>query len=305
MESYNKFAPSGLYCAMITPFASDGSVDYGKIRKILDFLIEHTVEGVCPVANIGEFLSLTLEQRKKIISTVCEHAAGKLHVVPGVNDLNLGNTEELCRHATSEGANGVLVCAPYYYPYSQSYLQEYLFRTADSSPLPVTFYNSPHFTNPVDFDILLSYLSHPNVTGMKESSGDIRFLMRVMDELKQRKLSTNVMMGWEELLLPGLLYGAKGCIVAGAGIFPELLRRILSDFSAGDLVHAAECELSIRRITEKLMGLGFPEGYKLGVAARGVSFRILQSVLLQHREQGLQQEIPKIEELIKKELSTL
>ncbi len=299
------FSPSGLNCALVTPFDGSGAVDHSALKKLIDFLADHQVRGVCPIANIGEFLSLPLEERKRVISTVCAASGGRLAVMPGVCDLNLDHTLELCRFSAQEGASAVLLCAPYYYPYPQEYLKKFLLDTVEGSPLPVVFYNSPGFTNPVDFDTILKLLDHPNVVGMKESSGDLRQTMRILSAAKERGGRVHVLMGWEELLLAGLSHGAKGCIVTGAAIFPELLSEVLASFASGNLQRAADCEFAIQRITASLMKIGFPQGYKLGVAARGISFRILQSCTMQQTEDELQKLVPEIAEKIRNELDAL
>lgn len=272
----DKFAPEGIFCAMITPFDDNGAVDIEQTRAIVRFLIQKNVDGVFPVSNVGEFLLLSMDERKELIKAVLDEGRGKIRVIPGISDLSIENCLKLAEFSRGCGADGVVVCAPFYYPYSQQYVIEFLKHIADHSPLPVTLYNSPLFANKVDFDLLVELCMHQNVTAIKESSGDVKFLLKLKVALDKNQAQIRVMLGWEELLYTGLSLGCDGCIVSSAGIVPELLVGIRDCFLKGEVDRALQLQKDVVEIAEAVKRFGFPHGYKLGVLSRGFNFNLFK-----------------------------
>jgi len=300
---HTKFAPEGVYAAMVTPFDERGRVDRNAVGGIMDFLATHGADGVFPVSNVGEFLALSQEEKLALIGSATEAAGGRIKVMPGVTELSVERALELCRAAKNAGADGVVLSTPYYYRHSQAFIMTYMQTIAEHSPLPVMLYHSPKFANPIGLDNLVTLLAHENITAVKESSGDIRFLMQLMERIHAEGMAVNVLLGWEELLLSGLPYGVKGCVTSCGGIVPELLRKTIDSFRAGDIKTAAACESAVTRITNVLSSYGFPQGYKMGVLARGLRFRIYQSPHMEMMEAELQKEVPGIRDLIERELA--
>jgi len=299
------FAPEGVYAAMVTPFDGLGHIDHNAVQDMMDFLAAHGADGVFPVSNVGEFLTLSQDEKLALIASATEATGGRIKVMPGVTELCIERALALCRAAKDAGADGVVLSTPYYYRHPQAYTMTYMQTIAEHSPLPVTLYHSPKFANPIGLDNLMTLLSHENITAVKESSGDIRFLMQLMERIRAENLDVNVLLGWEELLLSGLPYGVKGCVTSCGGIVPELLRKTIDSFRAGDMEMAAACERAVTRITNALTAYGFPQGYKMGVLARGLRFQIYQSPHMAAMEAELQCEVAGIHTLIETELSLL
>lgn len=297
----NKFSPSGAYSAMVTPFKK-GNISEEGLKDIIDFLISHKADGVFPVSNVGEFLLLSQDEKKFIIKTICEYTNKKIKVIPGVSDVSLDNALDLCDYCYNCGADGVVVSAPYYYPYTQDYIKEFLLNVVNYSKLPVIIYNSPNFANEINFEALMELVEHPNVVAIKESSGDVKNLIKIMTTINDRKIDVNVLLGWEELLFTGLTYGATGCITSCGGIVPEILQKIIKCFSKQDYAGAASCEQSIIRIVQEISKYGFPYGYKMGVLARGLEFDICKSQKLDKLGLSLKSSVLGITNVIEKEL---
>lgn len=303
MESTERFAPAGVNCAMVTPFDGSGGVDLEQVRKIVRFLIEKKVDGVFPVSNVGEFLLQSMEERKSVIAAVLEEGKGRIRVMPGVSDLSIDNCLELADFSYRHGADAVVVCAPYYYPYPQDYIRRYLETVADRSKLPVVLYNSPAFACRIEFEPLMALCRHPNITAVKESSGDVKFLLKFLNALDAQGSRKSVLLGWEELLLTGLTLGAKGCMVASASIVPELLVGVRDAFQHGDMERAVGLQKEVVRIAGLAGALGFPHGYKLGVRSRGFDFRIFRGDAFQAEEMRLNESLPGFRAQVEESLS--
>jgi dihydrodipicolinate synthase/N-acetylneuraminate lyase len=298
-----KAAPviGGLFAAMITPYDDSGHLNVAVAEAFVRFYVEKGVDGVFVISNVGEFALLPIEERRELIR-LCRRAGGpNLKVCPGVTAFQLEESLAMAAFAKAEGADAVILSAPIYYPYSAQYVESFIFAFLDKAPLPVLFYNSPKFANPVPVDTLVRIMSHPNIISMKESSADVMFLLKYLARAERAGIKKPVMLGFEELLLTGLAHGAAGCITCSAGVVPELLRGIIDSFRAGDFARAASLQKSVARITEAVGAYGFPHGFKAAMAARGFSFRIAQAQL-PDQEERFQGAIQPLKALIDAEL---
>jgi dihydrodipicolinate synthase/N-acetylneuraminate lyase len=294
----------GNYAAMMTPYTQEGQIDEEKLREFLGFYKANNLNGVFAVSNIGEFAALSFEEKCKIVKICGDEKEGKLKVCAGISDLNPDKSLELARYSAAHGIDAVILSSPYYYPYSKEYMETYIKEILEYSPLPVIFYNSPQFSGKIPESLLLELLYHPKVIGIKESSGDIKCLLRIIDEIKRYNLSVDVMLGWEELFLTGLMNGASGCITSLSGIVPELMNEIYVSFQNGKLEWADSCQRAVIRIAALLNSYGFIPGYKMGMAAR-LPYRILHGKILDRLEADIQVNVNHIRSEIQKELRIL
>lgn len=292
----------GAFCAMMTPFDKNGRLSADMARDMVAFFIEKGLDGIFTVSNVGEFAALPFEEKLALIEVCCEAGKNDLLVCPGVTDFDYAHMLTLAKYAQAKGAAAVVLSAPIYYPYSAQYIERYIASFLDESPLPVIFYHSPKFAQPVSFDFLLGVMSHPNVAAVKESSGDAVFLFQLMEECGFRGIETPVMLGFEELLLTGLTAGASGCITSCGGIVPELIAGIINAYRAGDIQRAIAMQASINRLTMHIKRYGFPLGYKMAMKARGFDFRIIKSGL-DDLEAEYTRAIPEFEALIRREFT--
>ena len=301
----NKFSPAGVYSAMMTPFDKHGEPDLAEGKRIVEFLIEKKANGVFPVSNVGEFLRLTNQQKRDIIKTVCESGKGKIRITPGITDININNMFAMADYCAEQGADAVVVSAPYYYKHIAEYIKTYFNAIADYSALPVCLYNSPSFCNPIPTDLLLELCAHPNIVAVKESSGDVKFLTNLMRMIKERDIDIHVLVGWEELTYTGLLLGGSGCVVSSGGIIPEILLELVRAYENGDLSRALECENAVCRITSAITAYGFPQGYKMAMRSRGFNFEIYQGEAFADMNRDLISACDSIRELIEREINAL
>lgn len=300
MES--KLEVKGIWAAVMTPFHEQGEVSEEILGRFMDFFREKELDGIFPVSNVGEFAALTLEQRRRIIEICTAMSEGKMKVCPGVTDLNLDRALKLAEFAWQCGADGVIVSSPYYYPYGDAFVEEYLRVFLKESPLPVILYHSPKFAHPIRETFLMELLADPKVVAVKESSGDARFLISLLEGIRREQIHVQVMVGWEELLLTSLVHGAAGCITSCGGIVPEILKKIYTCWEQGRVEEAARYQQSICRITRELGRYGLPCGYKMGMAAR-IPHRVLQSGLMESLEEELRVREEEIRMLLERELA--
>jgi dihydrodipicolinate synthase/N-acetylneuraminate lyase len=104
----------------------------------------------------------------------------------------------------------------------------------------VTLYNIPLFASPIDVPTLQRLAEFPRVIGIKDSSGDVAFMMRMIAAIRPRRPEFCFLTGWDAVLVPMLLVGANGGTNAASGVVPELTRKLY------DLTCAGNVEAAVR-----------------------------------------------------------
>lgn len=206
----------GVYVAIVTPFTAAFEVDYKRLAELCDWLISQGVHGLVPTGSLGEYATLTNEERAKVVHTVIEAAAGRVPVVVGSAAPSTKQAAEWVRHAKDSGAAGVMALPPIQYrPLEHEVIAHY--EALNEVGLPMIAYNNPH-----DYKVdltpqLLARLSRlEHLVAVKEFSGDIR---RVHDILEYTNL--DVLIGVDDLAMEGPLMGAVGWISGVPNALPK------------------------------------------------------------------------------------
>lgn len=263
------FKPQGVYVAMLTPFQDDGSINEGEVRRLVDFLIERGVDGLFPVSSVGEFVHLSFAQKVRLIQIVAEQAAGRVAVVPGVGSSEPRQAIRLAQAAKEAGCDGVVVAPPYFYPLDASMVEQYFETIAQAIELPLILYNIPLFTQPISYEVVARLSRRANVVGLKDSSGSIVDFLHFRDEVRLAGGEISFLTGREEAFLACLMMGGQGCMVATAGILPEIMVGIYESWRKGDLDAACRLQLSILQLIRAFFSLPFPVGFKPALEVRG------------------------------------
>jgi len=209
----------GTFVVMVTPFTSDGEVDYPGIRRNIEWWIEQRVHGLIPLGSTGEFASLSDIQKKKITETVMETVNGRLPVVVGATAETTEKAIEYTAQAREFGAAAALILPPYYYTPDQEEIYWHYRRISEAVELPIMIYNNP-FTANVDIlpETVARLAKLPHVDYVKESSGDIKRIVSI------RQLSDDgitAFCGWEDMAWESFTVGAKGWVCVIGNILPR------------------------------------------------------------------------------------
>lgn len=221
----------GVYVATVTPMTEDFKVDYRRLYDMCDWMISEGVHGLVPMGSLGEYATMTNEERAKIVETTMDVAKGRVPVVPGVAAPSTAGVIEWMEHAKKHGAEGVMALPPINYKPLENEVIEH-FKAINDVGIPVVAYNNPR-DYPVDLtpDFLEKISQYENIVGIKEFSGDIR---RVHDILDRTNLE--VMIGVDDLAMEGAAMGATGWISGvpnalpkeGVDLFNKALQKDLS-----------------------------------------------------------------------------
>jgi 4-hydroxy-tetrahydrodipicolinate synthase len=206
----------GVYVAMVTPFTDAYEVDYNRLRELCDRLISGGVDGLVPTGSLGEYATLSGEERAKVVETVIDAAAGRVPVVVGTAAPSTEQAVGWVRHAKAAGAAGVMALPPINYkPLRHEVVAHY--EALSEVGLPIVAYNNPHdYKVDLTPDFLAELSRIENIVAVKEFSGDIR---RIHDILE--KTGLEVMVGVDDLAMEGPLFGATGWISGVPNALPQ------------------------------------------------------------------------------------
>ncbi|MCX8157955.1 MAG: dihydrodipicolinate synthase family protein [Verrucomicrobiae bacterium] len=261
---------SGIFTPHMVPLDDHGNIAEAELRRYVDWLIAHGVHGLYPNGSTGEFIRFTPEERRRIVRIVCEQAAGRVPVLAGAAEANVRETLAACAAYAECGARAVAIVSPFYYRLGPESVYAYFHEIARHSPIDVTLYNIPMFASPMDVETIRRLADLDRIVGLKDSSGDVAFMMRLIAAIRPHRPDFAFLTGWEAVLVPMLLIGADGGTHATSGVVPEITRQLY------DLTRAARLDEAIRlqyRLLElfdaMLYSTEFPEGFRTAVTLRG------------------------------------
>lgn len=263
------FKPEGIYVAMLTPFKQDGRIHENEMRRMVDFQIENGVDGLFPVSSVGESIHMSREEKVALVEMVHDQAKGRVAITPGVGSSQPAESIFLAEKAREIGCDAVVVAPPHFFPLSQNMIEKYFETIIDAVDIPVILYNIPLFTQPLSYDLVKRLARKPNVVGMKDSSGSMVDFLHFMDNVGLEEEEVNFLTGREEMLLPCLMMGGKGCMTATSGILPEVMVEIYKCFLSGDYETAKKYQFSILPAIRSMFALPFPLGFKIAMEMRG------------------------------------
>ncbi|MCI9509409.1 MAG: dihydrodipicolinate synthase family protein [Angelakisella sp.] len=241
---------AGIDAPLLTPFHFDGNVNYEEYTRLTRFVTENGIHGVFVCGTTGEFINLTLEERKKLLTAAVEGAVPGTSILFNTTAMNLRDMKELFDWARGNGATAVSVTPPYYHKYKYTALVAYFQKASElAGDLPLYLYNMPGMTgNPITAPVLAEVCrTCPNVAGVKDSSMDFVVLQeyQCLDLPQGFELVT----GNDAQALPALQAGCSGALIALASVYPALAQSVWDCFQAGKLdeAQAAQKKLILLR----------------------------------------------------------
>ncbi|WP_370949457.1 dihydrodipicolinate synthase family protein [Amycolatopsis sp. cg5] len=230
----------GVVVATALPYRADDSapaglaVDYDAYAEHCRWLIDNGCRGVGPNGSLGEYSSLTDEERRRVARTAIEAVGPDGIVVVGVHGPGSHQARYWAEAAAEDGAHGLLCLPPTLYRANRGEVLAH-FEAVASAGLPVMVYNNP-FDTKVDLtpELLAEIAAIDNVVAVKEFSGDVR---RVL-EIRERAPGLDVISGADDVVLESLLMGATGWFAGFPNVFPAESVRLFELARAGKLEEA-------------------------------------------------------------------
>lgn len=260
----------GIFVPHMVPLDERGAINEPELRRYIDWLIERGVHGLYPNGSSGEFLRFTVEERRRITRIVCEQAAGRVPVLAGAAEANVGETIAACEHYAELGAEAVAIVSPFYYRLGPDSVYAYFREIAQHSPIDVTLYNIPLFASPIDVATVRWLAELPRIVGIKDSSGDIAHMMRMIAAVRPQRPDFTFLCGWEAALVPMLEMGCDGGTNSTAGVVPEIVTQMYDLAMAGRHDEARALQLRFLELFDAIvLGAEFPHGLRAAVESRG------------------------------------
>jgi 4-hydroxy-tetrahydrodipicolinate synthase len=261
----------GIFTPNIVPLHASGEINDAETRRYVDWLIEHGVHGLYPNGSTGEFLRFTAEERRRIIEIIADQTRGRVPILAGAAEANVKETVSACEHYHRLGCRAVAIVSPFYYKLSPAGVYAYFKEIADHSPIDITLYNIPLFASPIDVPTVQRLAEEcPRVVAIKDSSGDLPHMMRMIAAVRPVRPDFAFMTGWDAALMPMLLVGCDGGTNATSGVVPEITRKLYDLTVAGKIDEARDLQYRLLPLFDTMLySAEFPEGFRAGVSLRG------------------------------------
>lgn len=277
----------GIFTPNMVPLDDRGNICESELRRYIDWLIDRGVHGLYPNGSTGEFVRFTPEERRRIIEITVDQVAGRVPILAGAAEANVKETIATCEYYARLGVRAVAIVCPYYYRVSVDNIYQYFSEIAKHSPVDITIYNIPWLASPLDLDTIIRLAEeHPRIVAIKDSSGDLPQMMRMLAAIRPRRPDFSFLTGWDAVLFPMLLIGCDGGTNATSGVVPEITRAIYDAVRQGRMDEARRWQYRLLRYNDCLFGASdFPEGFRVGVACRGFRMGVSRQPLSErHRE---------------------
>ncbi|MDH5702502.1 MAG: dihydrodipicolinate synthase family protein, partial [Candidatus Bathyarchaeota archaeon] len=195
------FKPKGILPALVTPFTDDGKeLSEDRLRNLVNHCIELGVSGVVPCGTTGEFVNLTVDEKKRLIDIVVDEVNGRVVVVAGTGASGTDQALELTKYAKDAGADAALIVTPFYLKPTDRGIYEHFSTVATEVDLPIILYNIPQCTGVwLTWQMVEDLAEIPNIVGLKDSSGELKYILAVLEKVRDK---INVMCGYDEVVLP-------------------------------------------------------------------------------------------------------
>lgn len=221
----------GIAPPLVTPFDDEGEVDEGRLVRLVDWIVERGASFLVPCGSNSEAELMSVEERARVVEVVTDRAPDGVQVLAGTGHPGLRETLRQTDLAAEAGADAALVVTPFYFGHDQATLVKYYREVADRSSLPVYLYSVPQLTHvTLEPDAVGELAAHPNVAGMKDSSGNLEAFQR------ERRLAGDefeLFVGSGGVFAHALAAGADGAILALANVAPERASEVYELHRAG------------------------------------------------------------------------
>ncbi|MBH0131566.1 4-hydroxy-tetrahydrodipicolinate synthase [Salinibacterium sp. NK8237] len=235
--------------ALITPFTSEGEVDWADVEKHIDSVISSGADGIVVTGTTGETSTLTDPEKIKLVEVAKSVSAGRAKIITGGGSNETAHAIELYKASEKAGADGVMIVTPYYNKPTQAGVLTHFRMIADATDLPVIMYDIPGRTGiPITYETILRAAKHPNILAVKDAKGDFSEVSRVLNQTDLLYFS-----GDDSNALPHMSIGASGLIGVTANIAPAPYRVMVDAVNAGDLATATAAHQALEPLVRAAM----------------------------------------------------
>ncbi len=221
----------GSIVALVTPFHADGSVNFEKLRELVDWHIENKTDAILTLGTTGESSTMTHEEDDAVLQCVIAAAGGRVPVIAGTGSNSTQTMLEKSLRAERLGADGLLLITPYYNKGNPEGIYRHFATVADAVHIPCILYNVPGRTGcSISVENVARLAKHPNICGIKEASGDMSYAMKIAHCVGP---DFALWCGNDDITLPLLSIGGSGVISVWANVMPRQCHDMVMDYLEG------------------------------------------------------------------------
>ena len=237
----------GVIPAIVTPFDEHEEFDEQAFRSLIDWLVEKGISGIVPCGTTGEFSLMNQVERANVIEVCVDQVNGQIPVIAGTGDTATKLVIDNTMHALDVGADAAIIVNPYYMkPKGGKGIFDHYLAISDAVDIPIVLYNIPSVTNQyIPWQVVEDLAEVENIVGLKDSSGNLRYLMSVLEKVGDK---IDIVVGWDEVVLPALAAGANGMILASANIIAPIWIDIFDSFKEGKFEEARRLQKNIQKL---------------------------------------------------------
>ena len=263
----------GISVALVTPWREAGGIDVAALERLLAHVCGAGVVNVCPAGTTGEGPRLTRDERAEMVRRCAALVPTGVGVVGAVAQSSIGETLSELDDQAGAGAQVALLTPPSRMPLGTEGCREFFTQVAVRTPLPLVIYNIPALSGvAIPPELVLELADHPSIVGLKDSSADIQYHMRVADGLiEQDNKRFAFVTGTDAMLVASMQAGGSGAIIASANLVPSLSVALHRAVRSGDLDTALNISRRLRAIVIACRRGSLPCGWKAAVEIAGIA----------------------------------
>jgi dihydrodipicolinate synthase/N-acetylneuraminate lyase len=259
---------AGVFASAITPRRADSQdPDFSGLLDLLDFLAAGGVKGICLFGATGEFIDYSFAERQRLVYLAVKRS--RVPLIVGVSHSTLAGSVQLADEAIASGADGLVLMAPYFFPYSQLEIEEFFLQFARETgdAVPLLIHNCPQLTSGLELELMRKLIDTGRFAGIKDASGDWSLFAQLLEVRRTRPFA--LFTGHDRTIAQALRAGANGAISGSACAIPELLTGLARAISSQDDIRADALNARWLEFVAWSDRFPFPAAIKCAVELRG------------------------------------
>ena len=272
----NKELFEGVITPMVTPLIDRENIDFKGLEKLLDHLINGGVSGVFLRGTTGEGTSISPRMIKDLIKYSIEYVKGRVPVFVSIADCCIEESLNMARYAKECGVTYLVSALPFYLGLTQKEIIDYYTTIADNVPLPLFLYNIPAQTKlMISVEAVKTLAKHPNIIGMKDSSGNGTYFNTLLAEIKAEYPNFTILVGPDEMLASTMALGGNGGVNSGSNLFTELYVNLFKACKAKDTERILKLQKLVMKVSTEIYSVdkssvSFLKGLKAALFTEGL-----------------------------------
>ncbi|MGN4126139.1 4-hydroxy-tetrahydrodipicolinate synthase [Lysinibacillus sphaericus] len=255
--------------AMITPFKEDGTINYPELERIINHLIGNGTDCIVACGTTSENPTMTTEEKIEVVRFTVEKVAGRVPVIAGTGDNETAYSIAMTHKAEENGADGIMLVAPYYNKPNQRGIFAHFETIAKETKLPVMLYNVPGRTGiNVAYETSVALSKIPNIAWIKEASGNLDQMGDIIENVDAAD-DFFVYSGDDGLTLPLLAIGGAGIISVASHVVGNDMQLMIKAFKEGNHQLAAQIHRALLPLVRALFAQPNPSPVKYAMTKLG------------------------------------